>query len=301
MTDFTVMPPSPGWQPLPLDPAGRFAAWMWIKPQGLPHGVTVSIPDPLWRLPGAAGLLTYRGVATAIRLPLDTWKQVGVGGRMVPITAAFNWDATLDQAQLLTTGGMLSFIARVESPAPAMTQTGTASASSSSSVENAGGLLHRMHEDWKAIVALERQLAQLRKQLQSKLGRLESLDRDLNAEEGSHADSGQKREWQATRRLLRDAGTVCSRYMREYDMGLTSMAGQRAHFEQMVQQYIEPKKPFDGMDRFKFDLENYRKTFQNLATSMQVALNQKGGSAEQKAVRILNEIAATVRAARHKR
>ena len=108
-------------------------------------------------------------------------------------------------------------------------------------------LFNNMSGDWTGTIQVERQLEAMRKQLDSMISRLGSLNRDLNPKEAMTADSNDKRQWQDARRWLRDAMTNINRYAREYDVGLTSNAGLRLKLEACYKEYVVPKIPFADM------------------------------------------------------
>ena len=108
-------------------------------------------------------------------------------------------------------------------------------------------------------------------------------------------------DWQDARRWLRDVATRLSRYMKDYDIGYISAAGQRNFFEATYQQHIALRQPLDGMEQIQRDFETYRKTLQTLMNNMQSTQASAERDGEQRAQAILNRIAARVRANRSRR
>jgi hypothetical protein len=158
-----------------------------------------------------------------------------------------------------------------------------------------------MDADWVAIEQMEVQLGQLRKQLNTIQGRLQSLNRDFTPEERAAADSNDLKDWQDARRFLRDSSGIVSRFIREHDIGATSAAGQRNRYEEIHTNFVVPRRSFDGVVAAQHEFEIYRKQVQSLVTKMQAALSQAGQNGEQRAQQVLARVAAKARKSRHKR
>ena len=101
--------------------------------------------------------------------------------------------------------------------------------------------------DWQSLLAMETQLASVRKQLGAIQGQLQSLNRDLNPDEKLVADNQDKKDWQDARRWLRDSLATVSRWIRDHDIGMVSAAGNRNRFEQVYREHVVPNKPFPGI------------------------------------------------------
>ncbi len=159
-------------------------------------------------------------------------------------------------------------------------------------------LLAVMEMNWQAIIQIERQMEAVRKQLGGLLGRLGSLNRDLNPDERKHADSVDLKDWQDARRWLRDCASTVSRFIRDYDIGMTSTAGHRARLEDLYRQYVSQGQPFAGIGAAAQEFESHRRSVQSLLSQMQNASNAASRDGEQRAQQLLQRIAAKVRRGR---
>jgi hypothetical protein len=155
--------------------------------------------------------------------------------------------------------------------------------------------------DWNAIRILEAQLSGLRKQLNSQLTKLTSLNRDLSPDERLAADNADTRDWQDARRWLRDGAAVLSRVLKAHDIGVTSAAGNRNQFEDLIDRVVTPRRPIDGLATIQQQFESHRKTVQSLQTEMQSALNGPGRDGEMKANTVLSKIRSKMRGAKGKK
>lgn len=164
-----------------------------------------------------------------------------------------------------------------------------------------GDLFTRIDADWSAIVLMEKQLVAIRKQMSSMLTRLNSLNRDLSPDERVSSDRADRNEWQDARRWLRDVASKVSRYIKEYDVGITSSAGKRDWYEDIHRQYIKTRTSFDGLESAFREFETYRKSVHQLHTNMSAAHANASQDGERRAQRILTKIAAKVRDQRAKR
>jgi hypothetical protein len=167
--------------------------------------------------------------------------------------------------------------------------------------EDLAGSFESMTSDWSAIVNFEKQLELLRKRLAGMSSRLKSLNRDLNTDEGMHADRQDKDEWEIARRWLRDASSRLSRVLKAHDVGDTAVAGTHEWFDRIYEQFIVTRQQFDGIVQARKDFETYRKQMQLLVNNMNVALSYASLEGERRAMQVLNVIAAKVRAAKLKR
>ncbi len=77
--------------------------------------------------------------------------------------------------------------------------------------------------------------------------RINSLNRDMSPEETRGSDSQDKRDWQEARRWLRDVSGRVGRFLKDHVVGMTSNAGKRNSFEAIYQQYVIPRRSFDGL------------------------------------------------------
>ena len=165
---------------------------------------------------------------------------------------------------------------------------------------SAGGDAERIFQaiegDWQAIELLDTQLASVRKQLAAQQGKLQSLNRDLSADERVAADTLDKKDWQDARRWLRDCSSQVARYIRDHDIGFTSAAGKRNLLEQYLRDVVTPRQAAPNLGAIQQEFEMYRKTAQVLLLSMQNASSAASRDGEQRAQQILTRVAAKMRA-----
>jgi len=158
-----------------------------------------------------------------------------------------------------------------------------------------------MESDWSASLQLELQLAAAAKQLNGTMLRINSLNRDLSIDEVRAGDQQDKREWHEARRWLRDAAGRLSRFLKDHHIGMTSAIGKRNSYESIYQQYVVPRRPFEGLEQAEREFEIYRKTLQTLLNNMTAANGAAVQDAERRAQLILTRIASKLRNARAKR
>lgn len=162
----------------------------------------------------------------------------------------------------------------------------------------AAKLLDRIDAEWQSSVTLERQLAGVRKKVGGILAKLNSLDKDLTPEERLHADNADVKDWQEARRWLRDVGNRAQRYVKEHDIGITSMAGRRRGFEETYATVIEPRRPVEGLEMILREFDSYRKSLQTLLNNMNNAYTTASQEGERRAQRVLSRIRAKARSGR---
>jgi hypothetical protein len=167
-------------------------------------------------------------------------------------------------------------------------------------VSGSGGsdVFSRMDAEWKLCLLLEQQLAAASKQLNGTQLRLNSLNRDLSSEEARAADQLDKKDWQDARRWLRDISARISRFLKDHHIGMTSTAGKRGAFEAIYEQYVVPRRQFEGIAQSERDFEQYHKTLQTLLNNMNAAQTTAVQDGERRAQLILQRISAKARAAR---
>ncbi|WP_437226591.1 hypothetical protein SH661x_004665 [Planctomicrobium sp. SH661] len=296
--------PSLNWEQVPLPWMPGAYLWVWFKPAQAPGDIVVRVPDELWPALGAS--LTMRHLLAAFGLnaaEIQFWATQGVTldsqGGMNPILDQL-LPAPVPWADSSITIRLAGFEAGIPQPAP-FASSGTAfSTAATAMTPEAEIALAAMDADWQAILQLETQLGQLRKQLNVIQGRLQSMNRDFTPDERQAADSNDVKAWQDARRFLRDASGHVSRYIREHDVGVTSAAGQRNRFEEIYKSNVAPKKAFEGITVAQHELEVYRKQVQSLLAKMQTALSNAGSNGEQRAQQVLNRINAKMRKSRNK-
>jgi hypothetical protein len=141
----------------------------------------------------------------------------------------------------------------------------------------------------------------LRTQLNSTLTKLMSLNRDLSPEERNASDTMDHRDWQEARRWIRDGAAVLTRVVRAHDIGVTSSAGNRNKFDDIVDHYVIPRRPLLNLEGIQHQFEVHRKTVQSLNTEMQNAAHGPAHEGESRAVAVLSRIRKKLQAQRNKR
>jgi len=303
-SDFQQRSASQNWEqvPLPWIPGGYL--WAWFKPSHAPGDVIVRVPDEL--RPRLGGSLTMRQVLAALEFSpaeIQFWSLQGV-----VLDPQAGQNPLLDQllpapvpwADSAITIRPLPLGIPSTGVAPSVVTTQPASNLKAVPMTAAAeGMLSAMDADWNAILQMEAQLAQLRKQLNTAQGRLQAMNRDFTPDERQAADSNDVKNWQDARRFLRDAAGHTSRYIREHDVGVTSAAGQRNRFEDLYKTRIAPRQAFEGMATVQHELEAYRKQVQAFLAKMQTALSNAGTNGEQRAQQVLSRVSAKMRRSRN--
>src|SRR5439155_7590204 len=162
-------------------------------------------------------------------------------------------------------------------------------------------LYERIGTDWSASLHLEKELDTLRKQLAGMSAKLNSLNRDLTPEEHRHADRQDQDDWRDARRWLREASGKLSRFIKECDVGETVYVGKKRWFEQMYEQVVLPRQPFNSLEQVLHEFESHRKNLQTLVNNMRATMSSAAQDGERRAQQVLSRIAAKANAARSKR
>ena len=165
--------------------------------------------------------------------------------------------------------------------------------------EDPGPLFETIASLWLAIQHIETDVRRVRSQLEQATSKLSSLNRDLNPEERLAADNLDKKDWMDARRWLRDSAAVLSKSIKQIDTGIISGAGQRHRFEDIVQQYVEPRIPFPGLKQSVTDFEMHHRTAKNVLMAAQTALSKGSADGERRANTVLQRIAGKVRQRRN--
>lgn len=298
--EFSVRPPSTNWETFELGDAPDCHVWVWFKPPQSPQGLALRIPDETFRAHPQPQRITLRYLLHAAGIDavlVAVWSVYGGSYQgMQGLNPALDYPIPPPAPGVDPT--IVVVLAPVVLPAPPP-PSAPAHRPSSTSTQNAA--YESMEADWRASLQIERQLTVARKALAAILARVNSLNRDLNADERRNADNRDNADWQDARRWLRDVAARLSRYIRDYDIGFTSAAGQRNVFEATFKQFVEPRQPFDGVEQMQRDFETYRKTLQTLMHNMQSAQAAAERDGEQRAQRVLARIHARARTARTER
>lgn len=312
--DFAARPASKTWERISFADCPQAYAWVWLKPQNVPHGLMLMISEETYRVyPQFAVQLTMRRLLQAAGIEpswVSMWNLYGVAYDGMNGTSPF-----LDHAIPLPVMGVDPNIVVCINAAPvsnsvpvanatpvdAMPQPAPAPESLSAEPVTVSEVFDRIDDDWNASLLTEKELKRLRKQLLDMAARLKTLNRDFSPQERLHSSPQDKKDWLDARRWLRDSSTRLSRYIKEHDIGYTSAAGQRKWFEQTFQKYIVPRQQFDGLRQAHRDYATYRKVVVTLQTNMHTAYAQAAQNGERRAQQILTRVAAKVREATTKR
>jgi len=305
MSDFQSRPASQNWEQVPLAWIPGGFVWAWFKPPQAPGAIVVRLPDE--QGDALRPQLTMRNLIAALGADLREIPFWSIQGMMLdsqggqnplldqPVPPPVPWadpTITIHFAGVPQPG----FAAGV-SVQPVAASSAMKTAPMTPAAESA---LAAMDADWNAILLMETQLAQLRKQLSAIQAKLQSLNRDFTPEERQAADSNDVKAWQDARRFLRDAAGQTSRYIREHDVGMTSAAGQRHRFEEIYKTHVTARNAFEGISSVQHEMEVYRKQVQALLSKMQTALSNAGSNGEQRAQQVLSRIGAKMRRSRNR-
>lgn len=279
------------------------AVWAWFMPPQAPHDVLFQIADDVYR--AFCTVLTLRRLLAAAGIPLQEAVSWTVQGMSYPVQGGMN--PLLDQP--VPPPGPAGIAVKLRMPsdpiaaavAPMPVASGSPEQSSAPPSAGARSVLEAIDAEWQSIILLERQLDALRRQLSGVQGTMQTLNRDLDPDERLYSDSMDKKDWSDTRRWLRDALAHVSKAIRSHDIGVTSAAGSRRRFEQLYKDYVEPRRPFPGMEAEQLAFEQHRKTTQSLLQQMQSTHAFATRDGIQRAQQVLARIAVRVRAARAKR
>jgi hypothetical protein len=318
---FSGRAPSQAWEQIALADVPGAIVWAWFKPPAVPHGLMLHVPDEAYQVHPQPKRLTLRNLLQAAGVDADGVALWQLGG--------FTYDMLQGAAPLLdqpiprpvpgvdpTIVVYLHAAPALPAPAWGMAPAGPEAWAAASAGPVATGfagpvvggpqgaldmpvaeLFDHIETDWSASLQVEQDLIRLRKQLVDMMARLKTLNRDLTATERLHSSPQDQKDWQDARRWLRDAATQLSVCIREHDIGDTSAAGQRKWFEQMYEQFVVGRIPFEGMQQAQRDYETYRKMIQTLSMGMHSALMNAALNGERRAQQVLNRIAAKVREA----
>ena len=297
--------PSASWEALPLADSPQHSVWVWFKPQNVPQGLVVTIPDETFRdYPHPDQLTMRKLLQTAGVEPgcVSMWYLYGVAYDGMNGTTPL-LDAAIPQPGaeadptivIYTNVPHVDAVQHAPAPAPASAPASAADVASLSEV------FRRIDVDWRASVELEKELTILRRKLMDMSGRLKTLNRELSPDERLYSSTQDKKDWLAARRWLRDSAAQLSRYIREHDIGDTSSAGQREWFEKTYRQFILPRQQFDGIRQAQRDYGSYRKMVEKLQSNMKTAYSSAAENGERRAQQVLSGIAAKVRAATTKK
>jgi hypothetical protein len=304
--DIFLRPPSASWEPVPLPDVPGAAVWAWFRPPSVPYGIVFQIPpDTHTAHPDA---FTIRRLLGALNIDCKSTRMCFACAE--PFDSMQGMNPLLDRPVCPPAPGVPPTVAvhftppTQYSPAMAPVRTGPVVTGYSCPTRASGSsesLYHAIESDWHAIQLLESKNLSLRKQLNSMLTKLMGLNRDLTPEERNASDALDHRDWQEARRWIRDGAAMLSRVVRAHDIGVTSSAGNRNKFDDIIAFYVTPRRPLENLAALQHQFEVHRKTVQSLHTEMHNAMHGPGQEGEHKAHAVLSRIRVKVQAARGKR
>jgi hypothetical protein len=297
--DIFSRPPSEEWEPVNLPTAPGAAVWAWFRPPAAPYGIIFQIaPESHDSHPKA---FTVRRLLNA--LGVDCRQTQMCHACSGSFDAMNGMNPKLDKPLCAPPPGsdpaVTIHLAPPTSMAAPRTVAPSAAAMSSpvifaaapvTPVHGAEHLYHAIESDWQAIQLLESKNLMLRTQLNSTLSRLMSLNRDLSPDERNASDTVDHRDWQEARRWIRDGAAVLTRVVKSHDIGVTSAAGNRNRFDDIVDHYVAPRHPLPNLHEIQHQFEVHRKTVQSLHTEMQNAAHGPAHEGESRAQSVLNRI-----------
>lgn len=292
-------PPSVQWEQVRLPGESGHFIWVWVRPQHLPTAVIVRFPPEVATYPDRPSL-TIRLLARCLGIDMPQLAAWQVFGVLYQNNGTTSPDSPIPQpppgaapeiAFLLATGPVAAIPHTGQPPLPAATvpqQVVTAT-------QETNAWLDRIEAEWTACLLLERQLAGVRKKTASMLSKLTSLDKDLSPEERLHADRQDINDWQDARRWLKDVSSRAHRYVKEHDIGITSLAGKRSSFETTYHDVVRPRRAVEGLELLQREFNSYRKMLQTLLNNMNNAYMTAQQDGERRAQRILARIRSKAR------
>lgn len=281
--EFDSRPASSAWEPLPI-PEFDAAVWVWFKPPAAPNGLVFQVPDQVFQsVPESS--LTLRSLVEAAAVNVEEISRIALQGSVTDgPDAATVLDEPIPHPSAEVDPQIFVWIGPPQPPSAALAGS-----------ESLTGVFQQIENDWRAAQKIERRLGLMRKKLAAMLGTLSALNRDLTADEGARANRNDLRDWRDARRWLRDCCSNLTRYIHECDVGDVSAAGRRRWLEQVYQQCVVPRQPFDGIEQAQREFEAYHKLVQNLQRRVQMTLATSTSDGERRAQQVLARIAAKSR------
>jgi hypothetical protein len=296
---FADRPPSSAWEQILFADEPQTWFWAWFKPAAAPHGLVVRIPEETFRNPARRVPLTVRRVLAAAGIAPPNVGMWILYGTAYDAQQGANpaLDFPIPEPGMAADPSIQIHLQAVPVAVGMPANRPPAAAAGGSATD----AYARIDAEWNLCQQLEVQLAGAAKQLNATLLRINSLNRDLSSDEARAADQLDKKEWQEARRWLRDVANRVSRFLKDHHIGMTSNAGKRGSFESIYEQYVVPRRHFDGIVQAERDFEQYHKTLQTLLNNMNAAQTSATQDGERRAQQILIRVGAKVRSSRGKR
>lgn len=305
--DFSLWPASTSWLVGNCFPNETRPFWYWVKSPAFPIGIIVLFPPE--NPQGIDPRLTMRRLLGQLHVPVECCFSWTLNGMIFESAAGTN--PLLDQPlpPVLPGADPQIYItcefphvhqqAPIEQPShivmPQVLGRAVPIGMDREATPAEMELLVGIHGEWGSSLHLEADLLRQRKKITDLNGKLKTLNRDLNTDERTYSSSQDKKDWQDARRWLRDCQQKLARCLKDYDIGFTSAAGQRTWFEEAYENFVVPRKPFEGLEQAFRDFQIYHKSLQSLNNSMKGAIQFSMQNGEKRAQRVLNTIQAKVR------
>jgi len=309
--DIFLRPPSPSWEAVCLPDVPGAAVWAWIRPPAAPCGIIFQISyHSCESFPNA---FTIRRLLSALEIDCRLIRMCFIGVESFDAMQGLN--PQFDQPLAPPARGVNPSVAvhlappmDFAAPPPAMMTPRPIHGATTNDRHPrqacghaAETMCHSIESDWHAIQILESKNLILRNQLNASLNRMMSFNREMTPDERNASDTQDHRDWQDARRWIRDGAAVLSRVVRAHDIGTTSAAGIRNRFDDLMAQFITPRRPLENLPAVQHMFEVHRKTVQSLNTEMQSALHGSACDGESKAQAVLARVRVKVQAARGRR
>lgn len=298
------------WEPLAWAGESQQAVWVWFKPPAVPQGMVFRLPEEIWRAGSPLEQLTLRALVQRAGVEPSSVAMWQIFGMAYPGMNGTN--PLFDQPIPAPAPGVVpEIVVLINVPAmmpppmnflPPMNANPMPMAAAPMHAVVSSGSSHaevfdRLEIEWTAILDIEKDLERLRKMLVDLASRLKILNRDLNPDERLYSSREDKQDWQDARRFLRDGDNKLRACVKEFDIGDPSSAGYRRGLEQIYQQFVVPRIPYNGLEFALSQFEAHRKmvmTLQGKMNSTHLAVVSNG---ERRAQQVLNRIAGKVREA----
>ncbi|WP_145029327.1 hypothetical protein [Caulifigura coniformis] len=309
--DIFLRPPSASWEAVCLPDVPGAAIWAWIRPPAAACGIIFQIS--YHSCESFPGVFTIRRLLDALEIDCRLTRMCFIGAEsfdamqglnpqldlpLSPPARGANPSATVHLAPPTVFAAPLSSTPALR-PAPAARAFGLPARQPCGHAAEA--MYHTIESDWHAIQILESKNLILRNQLNASLSRMLAFNREMSPDERNASDTQDHRDWQEARRWIRDGAAILARIVRAHDIGTTSAAGVRNRFDDLIGQFITPRRPLENLAAVQHLFEVHRKTVQSLNTEMQSAHHGPARDGESKAQAVMARVRVKVQAARGKR
>jgi hypothetical protein len=305
---FSECPPSSEWERFPIGAESPVYVWTWFKPESAPTALCLQIPEESLRdaqnvsltlksVLHEFGISPYDVAAGSLYgIPFEVSRREWsiLESPLRPPDAGFDPTITIwvkpqssaDRVEAHSVGDEVR----------AEPETGPAESHSLSPE-----LLARLNFSWNASIQLENSLFLLRQQFNAMLMRINSLNRELSADEARCADNLDRRDWQSCRQWMRDVLACLMRSIKVHDVTRSQFAEKRRCLETTYFQYIMPGRTFDGIEQIEQEFQAYHAGLQSLLTAMNSVRDPGWEESERKIRHTLSRIAVKMRSDKSRR